>query len=458
MNHKAFDAIVQFDMIHQGDRVCAALSGGADSVALTHFLWKNREKLGITLTACHLNHCLRGEESLRDQRFVEEFCREWGIPLTVKVVDIAARAREEGLSVEECGRRERYRLFEELENGEHSLVATAHTQSDSVETVLFHLCRGTGRKGLLGIPPKRGRVIRPLILCTREEIESYCRAQGLSYVTDSSNLKDVYSRNRVRHRIIPQLEDIHPGAGEAIARLSRSLALEEDYLEGQTRSALESIRLGEGYSRLGFLKLHPALQNRVAALLLEEKDIAVSELRLSQLRERAEAGEGTVTLPGGWYFAASPTTLAFLADLPKGEGDSIPLSREELAGFRIPSADGAQLCFCELRDCEQIKNFVQKKDSRLKNILDYDKIYSTVLIRHRLPGDAIQLVGRGCHKSLKKLLNEGKIPAWKRPGLWVLADGEGPVWVEGFGAAQRAAATGETRRGLWIKEGEDGQQ
>ena len=238
MNHKAFDAIVKLDLIHQGDRVCAALSGGADSVALTHFLWKNREQLGITLTACHLNHCLREEESFRDQRFVEDFCRERSIPLTLRTVDIAALARKNGLSVEECGREERYRLFEELCAGEHSLVATAHTQSDNVETVVFHLCRGTGLKGLTGIPPKRGKIIRPLILATREEVEGYCQREGLPYVTDSSNLQDVYSRNRVRHRVLPELEAVHPGAKEAIARLSRTLALEEDFLEEEGRRYL----------------------------------------------------------------------------------------------------------------------------------------------------------------------------------------------------------------------------
>ena len=455
MNHKAFDAIVKLDLIHQGDRVCAALSGGADSVALTHFLWKNREQLGITLTACHLNHCLREEESFRDQRFVEDFCRERSIPLTLRTVDIAALARKNGLSVEECGREERYRLFEELCAGEHSLVATAHTQSDNVETVVFHLCRGTGLKGLTGIPPKRGKIIRPLILATREEVEGYCQREGLPYVTDSSNLQDVYSRNRVRHRVLPELEAVHPGAKEAIARLSRTLALEEDFLEEEGRRCLDSIRLGEDCSRPGFLALHPAMQGRVLALLLKERGLEVTAQRLTQLMGRAEAGEGQVSLPGGWIFAASPTTLAFLEESAQQSGESIPLPREGLPDFSIQSASGKQLSFWELQDCEQIKNFIQKKDSRLKNILDYDKIYNTVLIRHRLPWYAIQLVGRGCQKSLKKLFNEEKIPPWKRPGLWVLADPEGPIWVEGFGAAQRVAATGETRQGLEIKEGED---
>ena len=458
MNRKAFDAIVKFDLIHQGDRVCAALSGGADSVALTHFLWKNREQLGITLTACHLNHCLRGEESLRDQRFVENFCRERAIPLTLRTVDIAALAPKNGLSVEECGRMERYRLFEELCAGEHALVATAHTQSDSVETVVFHLCRGTGLKGLTGIPPKRGKIIRPLILATREDVESYCRSEGLSYVTDSSNLQDIYSRNRVRRQVLPELEAVHPGAKGAIARLSGTLALEEDFLEQEAHKALAAIRMDGEFSRAGFLALHPAMQGRVLALLLGERGLEVTTQRITQLVERAEAGEGQVSLPGGWVFAASPTALVFLEEAYQKSGEAIPFLRECLPGFSVKSVLGEQLSFCGIQDCEQIKNFAQKKDSCLKNILDYDRIYNTVLIRHRLPGDTIQLVGRGCQKSLKKLFNEAKIPPWKRPGLWVLADLEGPIWVEGFGVAQRVAPTEETRRGLWIKEGEDNEK
>ena len=179
MKNQIERAVREYNMFSSGQKVVVGLSGGADSVALTHFLHFG---MGIDTMACHLNHCLRGEESERDLNFVRRLCEEWEIPLFWKAEDIKNKAAVEKLSLEVAGRQERYRFFEEIRcrEGAHK-IATAHTLSDSVETMLFSLARGTAHKGLCGIPPVRGVVVRPLIYCTREEVESYCQDNGLSF-------------------------------------------------------------------------------------------------------------------------------------------------------------------------------------------------------------------------------------------------------------------------------------
>ena len=201
MNRKARATIEEFSMLRQGDTVTAAVSGGADSVALLDFLCSLTD-LRLTVRACHLNHCLRGEESDRDEQLVRTMCEQYGIPLDLRRVEVKALARERGVSIEVAAREARYAFFDELAEKYRCKIATAHTLSDAAETVLLNLARGTGIAGLCGIPPVRGAVVRPLIGCTRRETEDYCAAHGLCYVTDSTNLTDRYTRNHIRHNVL----------------------------------------------------------------------------------------------------------------------------------------------------------------------------------------------------------------------------------------------------------------
>ena len=197
--------------------VCCALSGGADSVCLLACL---REMPGITLSAVHIQHNLRGDESRRDEDFCRTLCENWGIPLTVISVDVRDYAAAHRLSVETAARECRYAAFETLAC-DH--IATAHTASDQLETVLFRMARGAGLRGLCGIPERRGSFIRPLLYATRTEIEAFLRERGLSCVTDSSNLSDDYSRNFIRHHIVPAMQQLNPGAEQNTARMVDSL-------------------------------------------------------------------------------------------------------------------------------------------------------------------------------------------------------------------------------------------
>ena len=229
---KVLDYIRKNGMVQRGDRIIAGVSGGPDSVCLLFLLDKYKETLGISLEVVHMEHGIRGKESLEDAAFVENFCRKLAIPCHTYHRDIPKLAREWKCSGEEAGRRARYEAFEEVrgKNG-GTKIAVAHNRNDQAETVLFHLVRGSGLSGLSGIRPVRGNIIRPLLCLTREEIEDLLRKENLPFRTDATNLETDYARNRIRLNILPLLrEELNPRTCEHLAETAERLALAEDYL------------------------------------------------------------------------------------------------------------------------------------------------------------------------------------------------------------------------------------
>ena len=264
MRCKALATIRENGMLQSG-HVLAAVSGGADSVSLLHLLVSLQDEFDFVLEAAHVHHGLRGDEADRDERFVRRLCEDWNVPLHVLHADIARQAQRMGEGLEACGRRVRYAYFASIAKGE---IATAHTLDDNAETVLLHLARGSGLRGLCGIAPVRASIIRPLLGCTRSDVEVYCRANALDYVTDSSNLGDVFARNRVRRAVLPALRSVNPSAAEAIARCASTLTLDEAYLREQTDALLHSAKRRFGYDAATLSSAHPALRNRAVESIL----------------------------------------------------------------------------------------------------------------------------------------------------------------------------------------------
>lgn len=282
-------AIDDYNMLERGDAVVVALSGGADSVSLLCALTELSGELGISVSACHVNHMLRGEESDRDMRFCEELCGRLGAELSVLKTDVRARQKKHE-SIEECARRVRYDFFEQVSEGKK--LATAHSSCDSAETVLLNLLRGTGLKGLCGIPPVRGRIIRPLIYCTRAEVEEFCRSRGQSYVTDSTNLDTDYTRNKLRHNIIPHLLEINGSFYNTVSRMEKSLREDSDFLEGMAEQALESSRTETGYLAASLAALPLPIKKRAAARILKDGGVEPSTLRIETAVTIIDAGKG----------------------------------------------------------------------------------------------------------------------------------------------------------------------
>lgn len=307
-------ALAEYKMIEKGDAVVAALSGGADSVSLLHALTELSGELGITVSACHVNHHLRGAESDADMHFCEEFCKRLGVELRVLEADVASMQQKHE-SLEECARRVRYDFFAEVSDGKK--LATAHNSNDCAETVLLNLMRGTGLKGLCGVPPVRGNIIRPLIFCTREEVEEYCQSRGLSWVTDKTNLSTDYTRNKIRHIILPEMLKINGSLFSTMNRMEQSLRDDSDFLDDMARQTLSeaetTVRLrtpGEediwelqpAWSAEKLAKLPKPVKSRAIKLILQSGGIEPSALRINTAREIIASGKGKFNPCRGKFF------------------------------------------------------------------------------------------------------------------------------------------------------------
>lgn len=285
---KVMSALADHNMLDGARRVCVALSGGADSVSLLTALCSVKSELGVEVCACHLNHGLRGADSDSDEQFCRKLCGSTGVPFYSKKIDVSAAVQKHE-SVEEAARNARYEFFEEaLEYfGGECVLATAHNANDNAETVLLNLTRGTGLKGLCGIPPVRRfgqtgerSVIRPLMYCERGEIEEYLRSIDRGYVTDKTNLSEDYTRNKIRRRVLPELAEMNPSIVGVIGRMTRNLRADSEFLEGLARKALDETREGRGWNAQAISKLPEPIKARAVRRILIQGGIEPSTLRI----------------------------------------------------------------------------------------------------------------------------------------------------------------------------------
>jgi len=302
MISKVKAAAEKFDMLGKRGKVTVALSGGADSVALLRAMILLRPEYGFELSACHVNHGLR-ESAASDEAFVRELCENERIPLTVRFAEIT---RQKHQSVEEIARKARYKLLSEAAGD--GKIAAAHTASDNEETVLLNLIRGTGLRGLCGIPPVRDNIIRPLILCERSEVEEFCKGQGLSYVTDESNFSEEYTRNKVRLSLLPLIREINPAFTAGITRMCGFLREDEEFLTGLA---------GGGYSVEYLNTLKKPLLNRIIAALLSKNNISPTSTRISGTAEIVAKGGGKVNLKKDKFAVVCDNELKILTIFQK---------------------------------------------------------------------------------------------------------------------------------------------
>ena len=270
------DLVSRYDMLPKGSRVLCAVSGGADSMCLMHWLSDNAEALGISVAAAHFEHGIRGDESLRDMAFVEEACRANGIQLFIGRGDVPLYAEEKAIGLEEAARELRYEFLERTaeENG-FGRIATAHNADDNAETVIFNLARGSGAAGICGIPPVRGNIVRPLLETTRAEIERYLEERGVSHIEDSTNSSQQYSRNKIRLQIMPVLREINPSVSKAILRTGDMLREDNRLLEALADEFIASHFNGESVRSKELAALPDAVEARVIRKLCPQTISAV---------------------------------------------------------------------------------------------------------------------------------------------------------------------------------------
>lgn len=452
MKSKALETIQRCHLLMPGTAVIAAVSGGADSMALLFFLHEIQAEYRLKLSAAHINHGLRGAEADRDEALVRATCARLGVPFFVLHADVAGEAKRSGEGIEACGRRIRYAYLESLDD--QALIATAHTLDDQLETFLMHFARGAGLHGLCGILARRGRIIRPLIDCTREQVEAYCRERQIPYIIDSTNLSREYTRNRVRMDLVPALRALNPQLHEAARRCFSALQADESLLEELTSDAMRSVQTPSGYEAAAFLCLPKALRARLLETVLRREGCPEpSSLHIHQVEALLEQGSGQVQVGGGLLVRLRRGMLEF------------PQAGHQHGAFSLsvsPPQWPEQQFFEMWEEKLGVSLVVHKKDfikiqkihkHQLANCLDYDKIHDNLILRSRGPGDRLRPIGRGCSKTFKNLFQEMGIPPEKRGGMPVLCDTEGPVWAPFFGADERVAVRAESVRFLLITIG-----
>lgn len=403
MLNKVCAFLNRYQMVQPGDHIICAVSGGADSVALLYAMKLLAEKLGVTVSAAHFNHGLRGAESDADETFVRGFCERQDIPLQVgrgKVV-----AGKKGL--EAAARNARYDFLRALPGK----IATAHTADDNAETILMHLVRGTGLKGLGGIAPVNGKVIRPMLDVTRQEVESFLQEYHLRHITDSSNETDLFLRNRLRHNVMPLLRKENPRLDENLSAMALRLRQDAVFLQQlakeKTTTDVAALR-----------QLPEPLRLRVLASLLESWGVPEPEAEHIALADKlvfSDKPSAKASFPGGVTVRRNYGSLNAEKPQPALETVQLPYpGRVDLPriGLRVT---------CEPAD-------------RVEDTPDSFTVQpcGTMYIRCRCAGDTF--CRRGGTKLLKELFIDKKIPQAERGLIPVLCDDAGVLGVYGFGA------------------------
>ncbi len=433
MKQKVINTIKNNNLINKGDSIVIGLSGGADSVFLTLILNEIKDEFQLNLKAVHINHMLRGEESNRDMNFCESFCKKLNIPFCAKQFDVETEAKKRGLGIEEAAREIRYECFEREANG--GKIATAHNLDDVAETLLFNITRGSGVAGLCSIPIKRDNIIRPIIEISRQEIEEYLLLLGQEFVTDSTNLSDDYSRNKIRHSVVPVLKEINPNFLESVKRLTKSAKMQTAFVENSCKALFEDEISVEK------LKNQPeAIVFEAVKKFLSENDILVDFFHLNECVKVLKAG-GKCQLPKDFLFLVENDRMTLIKSDQTTEKFEIPFENCVKTPYNKYNA--------EIVSIEKFKNVY---NLFLNDAIDYDKIQNKLVYRNRRSGDKIYLAKRKVNKLLKTVYNELKIPAHLRERLAVLTDGDKIVWAECVGVNSAYAVNKSTKKVLIISK------
>ncbi len=421
--------------IKPNQTVAVALSGGSDSMALLHYMLKLKEKFMFKVISINIEHGIRGEKSVFDTEFVKSYCEEKGIPLVCYSVDSISYAKEKKLSIEQSARALRYECFyKAIDNGVCDLVATAHHLSDNVETILFNLFRGTGLSGVCGIPENlNGKIIRPFLTVSKKEIDEYIKQNNIPFVTDETNLSDDYTRNSIRHKVVPEIVKLFPEAEKSIARFSEIAKVENEYLDMVAKNALTITESGVEIK----LPCEKAILNRAVIHALK-----------------------SLGLEKDWEKTYTDKVLTLL---DKNNGVCIDLKKDvkaikeydKLVLFKEKQSINEMIPF-SLGEFE----FANKKISLLKVqkveslsggfYIDLNKIPNSAVIRSKRNGDVFTKFGGGT-KKLSDYFTDKKIPLRLRNDIPILADGNDVLAIFGIAISEKIKVDEKTKSVIEIK-------
>lgn len=416
---------ILFDgLISHNEKVAVALSGGSDSVALLHYLKSKEKEVGFSLSAINVEHGIRGKESLNDTAFVKKLCKELNVPLYAYSVDALKKSKEEGLSVEESARLLRYECFyDALNKGLCDKIATAHHKRDNLETVLINLFRGTGIKGVGGIPKTQGKIIRPFLGVSKAEIEKYVKEQGLKYVTDSTNEQNDYSRNYIRNKILPLINGQFPNAENNVYRFSLIAREEDAYLDDLAKGKLDieenKIKIALPIDKVLFGRAF-IIAIRTLGIKKDWQRINVEDAYTLSTKENGKK----ITLSCGVVAIKEYDKIVVFVD-GKEEQKELPFKT-------------GKFTFCEKEyKIEKVKG----KGIDLKSglFIDKDKVPKGAVIRRKEDGDTFTKFGGGT-KSLSDYLTDKKVPLRTRKTIPLLAYKKDVLAIFGVAVSEKVKA------------------
>ena len=414
--------VLKYNLIQKGDRITVGLSGGADSVCLALLLCEIKEEFSLDISAIHINHLIRGDEAYRDMNFCVDFCKSKGIELKTFEIDMLSLAKKAKKGLEEFAREKRYEIFEKEAFG--GKIATAHNLDDVAETLIFNIARGTGLKGLCSIPAKRGNIIRPLIETPREKIEEYLKKKGQDFVTDSTNLENEYSRNKIRHLVIPTLKEINPLFLQSALRLKET---SENYAEYFSKNSEKLYN--ENISANELLKKEKAEIFEYLKFFINKKAAFLPDkFHIEKCFEALSTG-AKISLPKGFTFFVKNNEL-FVEKIKKEEAKDFCEKVKSTVKTPYNIYHFQEKSIKDLKKSKNVYNLF------LNNAIDCDKICHSLILRNRRAGDVIKLKNRP-KKEIKVIYNELKIPTENRFKLAVLECGGEIVWAENIGVADK---------------------
>ena len=416
-----------------GQSVLCALSGGVDSVVLLHLLLQ----CGVRVEAAHVEHGIRGESSRRDCRFVQELCGKWGVPLHVIHLDVPAQAAKEGRGIEETARAMRYDFLWKMREARRlETLATAHHLNDQAETVLMHLIRGASPVGLSGMRERDGALIRPLLPFSRAQIEQYAQENHLPHVEDETNADIAYTRNYIRHELIPCMEKLNPRAVEAVGRAAELARRQSDFVRQEALRVLRSRMYGAALADVS--DLHPGLRSEVIAQYLRAQGTPeFSAADIVRIESLLAGGVGRRVSLGKELFERDTNGVRRVIMEPAGSGrwalhsgeNETPLGRFTLRTGKVP------------------KNLNLGKYAQ---VFDADKIRAPLFVRTRRDGDRLALLGGGKRK-LSDILIDKKVPRALRDSVPLIVMGEEILWAVGAAPGKTCAVMPESVRALVIE-------
>ncbi len=404
--------------------VLVGLSGGADSVALLHFLVElRRREEYFPIVAVHINHMIRGDEANRDECFSEALASELGVEFLSCRVDVPKMAKERSLGIEEAARNARYSEFRKIISSRNDIdtIAVAHNSSDNLETVLFNIMRGSGSNGASGIEPVRDNIIRPLIDIDKASILEMLNICGIQYVTDSTNLDTDYTRNFLRHKVVLPIRELFSSPEKAVSRMSRNLRSDNEFINSV---ADDFIKSHEKIYASDLLQLHTSVFARVVMRLAAEHSSSLEEIHILSIRKLLSGGDFSVSIPGGVRFCSERGVCEILPE--KSSDDDILNFPLKFGMNRLGDFD-ADVCLYNEKNRETSLNVYKNSiHAELSSAIIHGELY----MRSRTRGDTIFYSGH-THK-LRKIFTDLKIPMSERKYVLLLCDDKGVVWIPGL--------------------------